>query len=259
MGKSIHQGSAGRLHCLVLAFALALSASVQAVAPQVSAGGSLTVVVKSDGTLWAWGTDGTTQSTSPVQIGTATNWTAVATGGQGLAHAVALKSDGTLWAGGSNSNGQLGDGTTTERTSPVQIGTATNWTAVAAGGSQAVGHTVALKSDGTLWAWGTDGTTQSTSPVQIGTATNWTAVAAGLFHTVALKSDGTLWAWGNNFHGQLGDGTTTQRASPVQIGTATSWTAVAAGDSHTVALKSDDTLWAWGSNFNGQPGGGTTT
>src|SRR6266850_397731 len=209
MGKSIHQGSAGRLHCLVLAFALALSASVQAVTPQVSAGGLLTVVVKSDGTLWAWGTDGATgSSTSPVQIGTATNWTAVATGGnQGLAHAVATKSDGTLWAGGNNLHGQLGDGTTTDRASPVQIGTAMNWTAVAAGGS----HTVALQSDGTLWAWGNnfygqlgDGTTtQRTSPVQIGTATNWTAVSAGgsqgVAHTVALKSDGTLWAWGNNF------------------------------------------------------------
>ena len=94
-------------------------------------------------------------------------------------------------------------------------------------------HTVAVKTDGTLWAWGSttgqlgDGTTTDrSSPVQVGTATNWASVAAGNDHTVAVKTDGTLWAWGDNDSGQLGDGTTTNRSSPVQVGTATNWASV---------------------------------
>jgi len=93
-----------------------------------------------------------------------------------------------------------------------------NWSAIAAGGD----HTVALKSDGTLWAWGLnsqgqlgDGTTTNkATPTQIGSATNWSAIAAGSNNTVGLRSDGTLWAWGNNYYGNLGDGTTTNRHTP---------------------------------------------
>ena len=238
----------------------------------MAAGQSYTVALKSDGTLWAWGWnfygqlgDGTTTNrSSPVQESThANNWVAIAVG---ESHTVALKSDGTLWAWGNNIAGQLGDGTTTNRSSPVQESTHANtWVAMAAGGA----HTVALKSDGTLWAWGWnaygqlgDGTTTGRwSPVQESThANNWVAIAAGQYHTVALKSDGTLWAWGSNSTGQLGDGTTTNRSSPVQESThANNWVAIAAGQYHTVALKSDGTLWAWGSNSTGQLGDGTTT
>ncbi len=127
-------------------------------------------------------------------------------------------------------------------------------------------HTVALKSDGTLWAWGDnssgelgDGTTNNqSSPEQIGTDNKWVSVATVLEHTVALKSDGTLWAWGNNADGQLGDGTTNSQTSPEQIGSDNNWVSVAAGYNHTVALKSDNTLWAWGNNITGQLGDGTT-
>ena len=154
----------------------------------------------------------------------------------GNIHTIAMKSDGTLWAWGYNGGGQLGDGTTMDRSSPVQVGTAKNWAQVACGDS----HTIALKTDGTLWAWGNnyngqlgDGTTiQRISPVQVGTATNWAQVACGDYHTIAIKSDGTLWTWGWNIYGQLGDGTSgtlTQRNSPVQIGTDTNWAQVACG------------------------------
>lgn len=171
--------------------------------------------------------------------------------------------NGTLWAWGLNTDGQLGDGTTTDRSSPVQVGTATNWVSVAAGGY----HTVALRSDGTLWAWGRniegqlgDGTnTSRTSPTRIGTATNYVSIAVGSYHTVALRSDGTLWSWGPNIFGQLGDGTTTNRNSPVQVGSATNYIGISAGHFHTVALRSNGTLWAWGWNSNGQLGDGTTT
>ena len=245
----------------------------------ISAGGGFAIGLKSDGTLWAWGDnssgqlgDGTTTNkTTPTQIGTATNWSAISAGGF---HTTALKSDGTLWAWGDNSLGQLGVGTITNKTTPTQIGTDINWNAIAAGGNSNGGagsRTIALKSDGTLWAWGSNGygqlgdgtTTTKTTPTQIGTATNWSAIAAGGDHTLALKSDGTLWAWGSNWWGQLGDGTTTNKTTPTQIGTATNWTAISAGSNHTIALKSDGTLWAWGLNsgFNssGQLGDGTTT
>jgi uncharacterized protein YaiE (UPF0345 family) len=139
----------------------------------------------------------------------------------GSSHVAFIQSDGSLWAWGRNEEGQLGDGTTKEKHSPVRIGTAADWQTVEAGQY----HTVALKSDGSLWAWGDnsvgllgDGTTISRySPVRIGTDTDWQAVEAGFHHTVALKSDGSLWAWGLNNAGQLGDGTIEDRGSSVTV------------------------------------------
>ncbi len=115
--------------------------------------------------------------------------------------------------------------------------------AVAAG----VGHTVALRGDGTVWAWGDnssgqlgDGTyTQRDVPVQVPGLTSVTALAAGRNHTVALRSDGTVWAWGSNSSGQLGNGTTSERLTPTRVPGLTSVTALAAVDNHTVALRSD--------------------
>ena len=180
----------------------------------------------------------------------------------GNGHTVMLRSDGTIWTNGSNTAGQLGDGTTISRTTPVQVGliaNTTGWVAVAAGD----GHTLALKADGSLWAWGAnqqgqlgDGSqVNKTWPARIGTANDWTVVAAGGASSFALKRDGTLWAWGGNDLGQLGDGSTSIRTAPVQVGlplNAVNWAAVAAGGKHTLALKADGTLWAWGSNQYGQ-------
>ena len=136
-------------------------------------------------------------------------------------HTIALRSNGTLWAWGWNGYGQVGDGTTTDRHSPVQIGSDTNWVAIAAGDW----HTIALKSNGTLWSWGSNGlgqlgdgtTTNKNRPVQIGSDPTWVAIAGGYYHTIALKSNGTLWAWGWNGYGQLGDGTNIDKNSPVPI------------------------------------------
>ena len=179
----------------------------------------------------------------------------------GYSHFLAIKSDGTLWAWGNNRYGQLGDGTTVYRDSPVQIGAENDWVEVAAG----MDHTIAMKSDRTLWAWGRnnsgqlgDGTTTDKyTPVQIGTDYDWDAVAAGGWYTVALKRDGRLWAWGYNGSGQLGDGTTTSRHTPVQVGTDNDWNVLEAGEYHTLALKKNGTLWAWGDNQYGQLGDGT--
>ena len=188
------------------------------------------------------------------------NVSAVATGR--LWHTVAIKTDGSLWAWGRNESGQFGDGSTTSSNIPVQESLADyNWATVTAGDQ----HTVALKTNGTLWACGYNYYGQlglgdnidRNVPERIGTLT-WTAVAAGCMYTVAIRNNGTLWTWGDNAHGQLGIGVTTDRDAPVQVGTAT-WVTVAAGTDHSVAIRTDGTLWAWGGNSNGQLGDGTVT
>ncbi len=179
----------------------------------------------------------------------------------GWGHSVGIKNDGTLWAWGANRSGQLGDGTTDYRNSPVQVGIDIDWQSVSVGGD----HTVAVKTDGTLWTWGAngggqlgDGTTiYRNSPVQVGSDdTHWQSVSAGSEHTVAIKADGTLWSWGANRSGQLGDDITDYRKIPDQVGSDT-WQSVSAGSEHTVAIKTDGTLWSWGANRSGQLGDGT--
>lgn len=134
--------------------------------------------------------------------------------------------------------------------------------AVAAG----VCHSLALKSDGTLWAWGGnyygqigDGTTIGrTQPVQVSILSNVVAIAAGWNQSLAIKSDGTVGAWGYNGSGELGDGTHVTRFAPVPVSNLANVVAISAGLSHSLAVKSDGTVWAWGYNYFGQLGDGTT-
>jgi alpha-tubulin suppressor-like RCC1 family protein len=126
--------------------------------------------------------------------------------------------------------------------------------------------TVALKAEGTVWAWGDnwdgqlgDGTTESRPlPLQVSGLAGAIAVAAGADHSLALKADGSVWTWGNNGYGQLGDGTTESRTTPVQVTGLTEVVAVAAGSFHSLALKADGSVWTWGANWYGQLGDGTT-
>lgn len=139
--------------------------------------------------------------------------------------------------------------------------TAQCWAKVSAG----YAHTLAIKTDGTLWAWGDNisgqlgnGTNNnSNAPVQIGTATNWQVITAGAEHSMAIKTDGTLWAWGRNSEAQYGDGTNNNSTVPIQIGTATNWVTISAGVEHNIAIKTDGSLWAWGGNTYGQCGNAT--
>lgn len=178
-------------------------------------------------------------------------------------HSVAVKSDGTVWASGINNYGQLGNGTTTNSTSPVQVKNLTGVTQISAGGDQSI----ALKSDGTVWDWGLNNygelgngtTTNSSTPVEVSNLTGATAVSEGFYFGLALKSDGTVWAWGDNNYGQLGNGTTTNSTTPVQVKNLTGTVAISAGYYQSYALKSDGTVWAWGLNNYGQLGNGTTT
>jgi alpha-tubulin suppressor-like RCC1 family protein len=239
---------------------------------QVDCGTGYTTAVKTDGTLWAWGNNGsgrlgdgtTTNRSSPVTTaGGGTNWKQVDCGVQ---HAAAVKTDGTLWTWGTNSSGQLGTGTTTNRSSPgTTAGGGTNWRQAACGSQ----HTAAIKTDGTLWTWGNNGsgrlgdgtTTNRSSPVTtVGGGTNWKQVAGGASYTTAVKTDGTLWTWGINDSGQLGTGNTVSRSSPTTpTGGGTNWKQVAGGSNHAAAVKTDGTLWAWGNNGSGRLGDGTTT
>ena len=155
-------------------------------------------------------------------------------------HSLTLKNDGTVWAWGRNDFGELGNGTTTSRYTPVQVKGLTNVVAIAAG----YDHSLALRSDGTVWAWGLNGngqlgdgtTTNRTTPVQVKGLTNVVAIAAGVYHSLAIRSDGTVWTWGYNTYGQLGDGTTTNKTTPVQVKGLTNVVAIAAGVYHSLAL-----------------------
>jgi alpha-tubulin suppressor-like RCC1 family protein len=175
-----------------------------------------------------------------------------------------IREGGTLWGWGKNANGQLGDGTTANKSVPVQIGTDTKWLYVTGGEF----HTLAIKADGTLWTWGSNAKGQlgipsivgnATTPYQIGTDNKWVSIAAGQSFSMAIQSNGTLWGWGENADGQLGIGTNAQQNSPVQVGTNTDWKTITCGAWHSAALKSNGSLWTCGTNNFGQLGDGTTT
>jgi alpha-tubulin suppressor-like RCC1 family protein len=237
----------------------------------IQAGGVHAVAIKTDGTLWSWGNNSrgsigdntTVNKSSPVQVGALTNWAQLSAS---VYTSASIKTDNTLWTWGSNSNGGLGDGTTANRSSPIQVGALTDWAQVSLNTIASDASVIAVKTDGTLWAWGSNSNGQLglgniidlSSPVQVGALTNWLKPSTGSSHVIALKTDNTLWSWGRNFNGQLGHGNTIARSSPVQVGALTNWSIkLGTGDSLSSAIKADGTLWAWGNNFAGGIGDNT--
>jgi alpha-tubulin suppressor-like RCC1 family protein len=248
---------------------------------QVSAGGYYTAVVKTDGTLWTWGYGGfgqlgnaqtTNRSTPVTTFSGGTNWKQVSAG---VNYTAAIKTDGTLWTWGLGSNGRLGNGATTGTFStPVTtFAGGTNWKQVSCGtaisASNFSTHTAAIKTDGTLWTWGSNSlfsspfgqlgnaqtTNRSTPVTTFAGGTNWKQVSAGGSFTAAIKTDGTLWTWGYGGFGQLGNAQTTNRSTPVTtFAGGTNWKQVSAGGFHTAAIKTDGTLWTWGYGNNGRLG-----
>ena len=249
----------------------------------VSVGWSHTMAVKSDGSLWVWGSNnagqlgnGTTiNSYKPIKIMDDVSFVSA-----GWDYSMAIKIDGSLWSWGSNLYNSLGDGTRVDRLTPIKI--MDNVSFVSAGGY----HTMAIKTDGSLWGWGVndvgqlgDGTVSDgpvnnskSTPIKIMDDVVYVATGATdiigssikIGYTLAVKSDGSLWSWGGNRHGQLGDGTRTtynydtwihninDRYAPVKIMDGVS--NVSAGEFHVVAVKKDGSLWVWGENGGGYLG-----
>lgn len=230
-------------------------------------GGSQTLAIDCNGKLWAWGDNffgelgiGSTAnySTRPVQVSSLSDVIGAAGGSY---HSMALTSDGTVWTWGDNSDGELGNGNTTNSNVPVHLSSINSISAISGGDL----HSLALRYDGTVWAWGlgaygelgTGNTVSSSVPVQVPGLSGVVAIAAAGLTSLALKADGTVWAWGYNAYGQVGNGTTANALAPVQVFSGAS--AIAGGVFHSLAVKSDGTVWDWGYNAYGQLGNGTTT
>jgi alpha-tubulin suppressor-like RCC1 family protein len=182
----------------------------------------------------------------------------------GPSHVLALRSDGTVWAWGGNGFGEVGDGTTINRTAPVQVTGLTGVTQVAAG----TNHSLALRSDGTVWAWGYNNagqlgngsTASSAVPVKVAGLSHVTGISAGYQSCVATATNGisvltSVWTWGGNYNGELGDGTLAGRTTPAQVTGLPAYIAGAtAGAGFAAVLGTDGSVWAWGFDETGQLG-----
>ncbi|MCL2140891.1 MAG: RCC1 repeat-containing protein, partial [Dehalococcoidia bacterium] len=203
----------------------------------IAGGNEHSLALKNDGTVWAWGGNGSGQLGDGTNIGSSTpvqvvlyDYVAIA---GGIWHSLALRSDGTVWAWGSSFNGELGDGRVggydVWALTPIQVidpsdntGYLTDVVAIAAGECRSL----ALKSDGTVWTWGNNldgqlgiGTTYTDSniPVEILGLTDIISISTSWDHSLALDIHGNVWAWGVNYYGQLGDGTNNNSLTPIQV------------------------------------------
>ena len=225
--------------------------------------------------LWAWGNNATgrlginsvIKHSSPVQI-PGTTWSSLEVGYDINSNPVnmgALKSDGTLWRWGINEYGELGQNNRTNYSSPVQVGSWTDWAASSFGMTAWGG----VRTDGTLWmsgsnsgpgSYGADGqlgqnnTTSYSSPVQVPGTTWSTEIHGGRYNWIVIKTDGTLWTWGEGNYGALAQNSKTDYSSPVQVGTDADWSKVGIGWGSASAIKTDGTLWSWGWNDGGELG-----
>ena len=199
----------------------------------------------------ALGQNNLTQRSSPTQV-PGTTWSSISrNNGQDCYHMIASKTDGTLWAWGLNTTGQLGLNDKSQRSSPVQIGSLTDWGADAQISTGGPHLTTVIKTNGEMWAWGNNyngmsgqnNKTDYSSPVQV-PGTTWRYVNQ-YNSLIATKTDGTLWMWGTNSDGELGLNDRTEYSSPKQIPGST-WDTVTNHVEASLATKTDGTLWAWG-------------
>ena len=230
--------------------------------------------LKTDGTLWTWGdnergclglNDVDVLRSSPTQV-PGTTWSSINIGDD--TRALATKTDGSLWAWGLNEDGQLAQNDRTSRSSPVQIPGTTWATTYTSSTVTAGGGSYAIKTDGTMWAFGSGGAnlglgsaTMLSSPVQL-PGTTWRSILGqpssyGKRQAFATKTDGSMWSWGSGSYGSLGQGNNTPYNSPKQIGTDTNWSSQTYGlnaKGGGIFVKTDGTLWSWGYNAQGNLG-----
>ena len=240
------------------------------VVPSLALGEDFSVLLLSSGVVLAAGNgsagqmgNGTTRNAA--RFGAVSGLTGVRRIAAGGRYALALSNGGVVWAWGYNSVGQLGAGGAgvgVNSAYPVLAGIS-GVDAIAAGQN----HSIALKSDRTVWTWGFNSngqlggdcaTTSRASPAQVGGLVNVIAIAAGANHSLAITGDGALWVWGANDNGQLGDGTTLAKCAPVKLNLIANVIAVAGGGAHTLALTQSGAMYAWGANVRGQVGDATS-
>jgi uncharacterized repeat protein (TIGR01451 family) len=233
---------------------------------QISSSYFMNLVLKQDGTVWAWGQNDSgalgngyqgqpIQQNRPIPVGNLSGITAVSSGGP---HCLALKSDGTVWAWGSNNAGESGGSGFMSQT-PAMASGLNNIVAVSAGRT----HSLALGNDGRVWAWGTNsqgelglGTADNNphpAPIVVPGLSEVAAIVAGSSFNVVVAKDGTVWSWGNNQNGQLGVPGPSSK-SPTRVSGVNDVKAVAVGSNHVLALKTDGTVMGWGLNTSGQTG-----
>jgi alpha-tubulin suppressor-like RCC1 family protein len=222
---------------------------------QVNVGPRFSVAIKTDGTLWTWGTgtngqlgnnDTTDRSTPITTFAGGNNWKQVSSGD---VYTAAIKTDGTLWVWGNQFNGKLGNAVTTGNisTAVTTFAGGNNWKQVSSGND----HISAIKTDGTLWTWGSGSngrlgnasiSNRSTPITTFAGGTNWKQVSGGSSHTAAIKTDGTLWTWGLGLNGQLGNASSTNTNSTplTTFAGGTNWKQVSGGGNHTAAVTYDD-------------------
>lgn len=216
-------------------------------------------VIKNDGAIWAWGENKGGElgnrtfdrAYTPVKLALQ-DYESIVSGAE---YTVGLKKDGTLWAWGRYVPGSMKQESGGNWVAvPVPLANMGAVISVSAG----VLQRVALKADGTVWAWGelvAGDSGNALTPIQIQGLDSVAAVSAGVVHNLALKSDGTVWAWGGNSDGQLGDGTLVDKLRvPVKVSGLSSMIAISAGSHFSMGLKSDGTVWVWG-NYNSGPTG----
>jgi alpha-tubulin suppressor-like RCC1 family protein len=243
---------------------------------QISGGGAHTLGLRAQGTVWAWGQNSSGElgnsgsslinvSSPVIVVGGFTDWCQISAGSY---HSLGVRTGGSAWAWGSNLQGRLGDGSLSQRASPVSVvGGFTDWCQISGG----YAHSLGVRTGGSAWAWGNNGSgrlgdntiTSRLSPVSVvGGFSDWCQVSGRLAHSLGVRIGGSAWAWGYNGFGQLGDNTAISKRSPVSVaGGFGDWSRISNANraDHSIAFRTNGTAWAWGCNGSGRLGDNTFT